>query len=405
MSTAEDTWVLTGRQVGRYAASILKPIIWGLLVGGTGLAVLPGGPSLVVIVAVALVLGFVKPPRGELLAEQSERSKIVRLAGVTIVAVATAFAGVAPSAFLAGAVFHLGFKTIRARALNVAAVVVALVALAGTGSFIDPAVLLTSGDAWSAGSASRDLIRFVLLLMLAAGLSDDQRRATEVAAARETAVADERARIARELHDVVAHHVSAMTIQAEAARSALRSSITATNVDRALEAAASSGRTALGELRRLLGVLRAPSTGADLGPQPTLDDLGDLVASASTGGLDVRLDRRGEPVTAVSPAVALSTYRIVQEALANVAKHARADTVVVTLSTPDSENVDGGAIIIEVRDDGRGANGRSGPGTGFGILGMRERASLVGGTIEAGPGPDGNGWHVRAVLPLDTVPA
>ena len=200
------------------------------------------------------------------------------------------------------------------------------------------------------------------------------------------AAAEERARIARELHDVVAHGLSLMVVQAEAAEEML---------DRSPESAARSvrriqetGREALGEMRRMLGILRTegmPSTA----PQPSLRRLPELVREASDAGLRVEVRSDGEPAD-LPLGVELAGYRIVQEALTNTRRHAAATSACVRLGyRPDG-------LRIEVTDDGRGpAGGRP----GHGLIGMRERVSLYGGTFEAGTGPDG-GFRVVAVLPL-----
>jgi signal transduction histidine kinase len=202
-------------------------------------------------------------------------------------------------------------------------------------------------------------------------------------------VAEERTRIARELHDVVAHRVSLMTVQAGAAKA-----VAAKDPDSALQAMGAveeAGREALNELRHLLGVLR-PKTDLDgLGPQPGLADLPRLVEQIRAAGVDVALAPAGIP--AELPArVDLFAYRIVQEALTNVLKHAgpgaRAE---VRLGGGRNE------IVIEVLDDG-GGSGPAHGGTGHGIIGMRERALLLGGTVDAGPRP-GGGFRVAAHLP------
>jgi signal transduction histidine kinase len=409
----QDTAERIGTEVGRYAAAFTKPIIWGLLVGGTGIAVLPVGPPAAVVAVVAVLLGCLKPPRGQRLLELSARSMIARLVVATAVVMAAARVGVEPNAFMSGAVLHLWFKALSGRIANkgpvvaVATACLVLLLLVGD-AVVDPGVLLTSGDPFAWGAVLRDVIRVALVGLMVFSSVSDERKEAQVDAARADAVRDERARIARELHDVVAHHVSAMTIQAEAARSALPPG--ATPADRALAAAAAEGRTAMTELRTLLGVLRAPADdddAAELGPQPSLEDLDALVADVRATGLDVRFVREAEADddARLPPALRLSAFRIVQEALANVRRHAHATVVDVRVTTT------GDALVVEVEDDGRGtgsfrgAGGGASSSTGYGILGMRERASLVGGTLESAPRGDGPGWRVRAVLPLQPVPA
>jgi signal transduction histidine kinase len=212
---------------------------------------------------------------------------------------------------------------------------------------------------------------------------------TRQALARE-AVSGERQRIARELHDVVAHSLSVIVVQAGAARR-----IAASRPERAADALAAieaTGREALDEMRRLLGVLRAgPAPGAegpDLAPQPSLRSLDSLVAADPTLPVDVHVD--GEAV-ALPATVDLQAYRIVQEALTNVRKHAGPARATVRV------RYGAGAIEIHVDDDGRGASAPL--GVGHGLVGMRERAALCGGEVHAGPRP-GGGWSVVARLPL-----
>ncbi|MGO9178749.1 MAG: sensor histidine kinase [Candidatus Limnocylindrales bacterium] len=207
------------------------------------------------------------------------------------------------------------------------------------------------------------------------------------------AVAEERARIARELHDVVAHHVSVMVVQAGAARR-----VAATDPPAAREAMAaveSAGRTALTEMRRMLEVLRADEP--DLQPEPSLARVESLVARVRAAGLPVELQVEGErPAVPAGPD--LAAYRIIQEALTNVVKHAgKASASVRIAYTPDR-------VEVEVTDDGRGAAAHldAEPG-GRGLVGMRERALLYGGTLEAGPRPSG-GYRVHAAFPIEPPP-
>jgi signal transduction histidine kinase len=207
-------------------------------------------------------------------------------------------------------------------------------------------------------------------------------------------VAQERARIARELHDVVAHRVSLMTVQAGAARTVAADDPAA--AVRAMAAVEEAGRQALEELRHLLGVLRPPSAPAAVEPQPGLDGLAALVESTRRAGVDVALTTEGV-VTGLPGRVELSAYRIVQESLTNVVKHAGPGARTLVRLTND-----GSCLLVEVTDDGSGTTVL--PGAGHGIVGMRERALLLGGTLDVGPGADG-GFGVRAALPLGGVPA
>jgi signal transduction histidine kinase len=228
-------------------------------------------------------------------------------------------------------------------------------------------------------------------------LSDERRRrlATERSAAAslmEYAARGERARIARELHDVVAHHITMIALQAEAAR--LATPGLPPDGARRLTAIGDTARTALTEMRRLLGVLRedvdAEST---RGPQPGLRQLNGLldeVREAATGaGAGVRLIVSGA-VEPLDPGVELTAYRIVQEALTNSRRHAPGAAVDVELRYGGEE------LVLRVHDNGPGP--ASDPGNGHGLAGMRERAAMVGGWVKAGPAP-GTGFLVEAVLP------
>ncbi len=207
------------------------------------------------------------------------------------------------------------------------------------------------------------------------------------------AVAEERARIARELHDVIAHGVSVIVVQAQAGPHLMGDPERATGVFRAIE---SSGRDALVELRRLLGILRSGDEQLAIGPQPGLDSLQSLVEQLQTSGLRVVLRVEGEPLH-LPAGIDLSAYRIVQEALTNVVKHAgnAATEIVVRYGAR--------ALELEVVDDGSGANGGVN-GDGHGLIGMRERVALYGGTLEAGSRGDGHGYAVRARLPFGDAP-
>jgi signal transduction histidine kinase len=199
----------------------------------------------------------------------------------------------------------------------------------------------------------------------------------------------ERSTIARELHDVVAHKVSVMVVQAGAERSILDPAATSTvETLRTIEV---TGREALVELRRLLGVLRSGEEHS-LVPQPTLSDVDALVAQVRDAGVDVELRIEGER-RPLAPGVELSAFRIVQEALTNVLKHAGGAHAIVALRFEPAE------LEIEVRNEG-GSTSEPGPGTGHGLLGMRERAALHGGRVDVGP--TGRGYVVRAWLPAGT---
>jgi signal transduction histidine kinase len=203
-----------------------------------------------------------------------------------------------------------------------------------------------------------------------------------------SAVTEERARIARELHDVVGHSVSVMTVQASAVRRLLRPE--QQREREALLIVEQTGREALAEMRRMVGVLRRPEEAPALAPQPSLEHLGKLVEQAREAGLPVELRVEGEPLP-LPAGVDLTAYRLVQEGLTNALKHARAERAEVLVRYSD------GDIEVTVSDDGRGAG--SGDGGGHGLVGMRERVAVYGGDLEAGPRPEG-GYRLRAKLPL-----
>ncbi|MFE3940261.1 sensor histidine kinase [Streptomyces sp. NPDC059118] len=223
------------------------------------------------------------------------------------------------------------------------------------------------------------------------------------------AAAAERTRIAREMHDIIGHNLSVITGLADGgAYAAARNPEQATQ---ALEAIGTTSRQALTELRRLLGVLRDHPAEADRAPQPTLDDMDELLTGVRTAGLPVRLRVHGTPPTAPpTPGRQLTVYRVVQEALTNTLKHGGADpspTAEVTLTYRATELE---ALVTDTGTDvGTGAVGRHGPDAGGrGITGMRERASLYDGTLEAGPLPASapvGGWQVRLRLPLEDTPS
>jgi signal transduction histidine kinase len=206
------------------------------------------------------------------------------------------------------------------------------------------------------------------------------------------AVADERARIAREMHDAVAHSVSVMVLQAGAAEHVL-----ATSPERARESLVTIqeiGREAIVELRRMLGLLRDPVADASLAPQPGVGRLDALLEQVRAAGLPVELTVEGEP-RRLPPGIDRSAYRIVQEGLTNTLKHAGPAHASVRLRYDDR------ALELEVLDDGRGPQD-AGEG-GFGLLGMRERAALYGGVLATDARPSG-GYALRARLPLERVP-
>jgi signal transduction histidine kinase len=289
------------------------------------------------------------------------------------------------AALLAGAVT---FYSVAAYAADRAAVAGAAIGLVGlwtaviaTGpdlqSFLFSSALILAAP-WLAGRISRSRAQRVELLEL------EQRQRERVA------VGEERARIARELHDIAAHSVGVMVVQAQGAQRVLDR-----DPERARQALAEierTGRGALDQMRQSLGVLRSRDVDAPLAPQPGLDDLEALVEQARASGLTVELVTEGEPAP-LPAGVDLSAYRIVQEALTNTRKHAGPVRARVAL------RYRGDAFEVEVSDEGGPLRNGAPTEGGHGLVGMRERVALYGGELQADDRP-GGGFVVRASLPL-----
>jgi signal transduction histidine kinase len=203
----------------------------------------------------------------------------------------------------------------------------------------------------------------------------------------EAAIAEERTRIARELHDVVAHAISVIVLQARGGRRLLATD--PAEARQALDAIERTASQALAEMRRLLGLLRESDEQLALAPQPTLARLDDLVGQVREAGLPVEVAIEGTPLE-LPPGIDLSAYRIVQEALTNALKHAGPASARVTVRYGEGE------LELEVSDDGAGSG--NGGGGGQGLAGIRERVAVFGGDVEAGSRPEG-GYAVRARLP------
>lgn len=272
-------------------------------------------------------------------------------------------------------------------------VIVAFVNVTGpnataVGDFVFPSLIFLAG--WVVGRLAHG--RAEVARRLEAQTRVLEREREELAAA---AVARERARIARELHDVVAHSVSAMVVQAGAARRVLPRSPEESAA--ALRTVQAVGREALGELRRTLGFLRPDAATPELTPAPSIARVDELANHARAAGLHVELVVEGDAGPLPS-STDLAAYRIVQEALTNTLKHA-GDAHATVLVRWDAD-----ALVVEVRDTGRGApaHGPAIPSSGQGLIGMRERAVLAGGELEAGT-VRGGGFRVRARLPRTAV--
>lgn len=264
----------------------------------------------------------------------------------------------------------------------------AIGALVGAGLLLD----LTADGGPDAANLVLDQLFILLSAVAGAAVRRSQQRelhATTLAEARvQDAVDSERRRIARELHDIVGHGMSVMIVQADAAKHEIDGSAPA--VEQSLTTIQDVGRESLLELRRLLGLLRDDPTDSDLRPPPGLGDLGDLVESFRNAGLKVDLTVEGNGH--LSPSLGLTVYRLVQESLTNVLRHAERAKAKVHVDITDDQ------VAVRVTDNGRG--GQIGTG-GRGLLGMRERVRVYGGQCSAGPTADG--WVVSVRLPLTTT--
>jgi signal transduction histidine kinase len=314
--------------------------------------------------------------------------------GVMAITVAWAVAGYGDGEDLAliVAIYSVGRYTADDR--QSLAALVGVIAVSILGTVIDsnqrvdilPALLL-GGLPWYVGRRIRNRGEYLALLTERA----ERLEADQLDRARR-AVADERSRIARELHDVVAHQVSMMTVQAGAAKTVARE-----DLDAAIDAMGDverAGREALGELRHLLGVLRpGDQAGGTLGPQPGFGDIRSLADRLTDTGADVSLTIAPPPMS-LPAAVDLSAYRIVQESLTNIIKHAGPNPAVQI-----DIGFDSFGLVITIINTITIEETAGLPGSGYGISGMRERATLLGGTLTAEARPPG--FHVEARIPLE----
>ncbi|GAA3462981.1 sensor histidine kinase [Saccharothrix longispora] len=278
------------------------------------------------------------------------------------------------TAFAAYAVASLCAHRVAVRAL-VASLVVIAAAIAVAEPWPDDIGLvlfasLCVGTAWALGRVTRVRRDY------------EARRAAQAASA---AVTEERMRIARELHDVVAHGLSLIAVQAGTAAHVRDASVS----EEALRVIETTSRGTLVEMRRLLGVLRSEDAAAELAPMPSMADLPELVSRAALAGVGVDLSVTG----AVPEALGLTVYRIVQESVTNVVKHAAPATCTAAVE------VSGSSVSVTVVDDGPGERLSTGRTGGHGLIGMRERVAVYGGTFSAGPRAAG-GFAVRAEVPL-----
>ena len=397
--------------------AISADIVLAAVATAAALAVMPSSafalePLLVILTAAPLALRQVFP----LAAFWAILAAVVgtyygRMYGATIITILiVAFAAYS-------AIVHSRYRGAALLSMPLAAVLVSAL-------FQDPALPVPA--------RATPLLIFIPIMIVADAVHRWARRAGESGArlrqaqaeheaATRRALALERARLASELHDVVTHNVSMIVVQAGAARRVL--SADPAEAIKAMRAVESSGRTAMTELRHLLGLLSpppgaadaggtagqtsapldaggGPGGAADLAPQPGLDELREMVGRVATAGLPVELHVSGTPRD-LPPGVGLAVYRVVQEALTNVIKHAGKPQTEVRLSYEPA------ALVAEVADDGRpipaaGPAPDAGvpPGAGMGLLGLRERVALYGGELAAGPRP-GGGWLVQARIPAE----
>jgi signal transduction histidine kinase len=361
----------------------------------------PDGP-----LAFALVLGLVAMTEVTIYAEDIAAGMIANLLATLPLALARRHVAWATGAIVFGVLLAIGADGSTLTIAALGGLVVVLYLFASTYGrrwsvlpalpFVANAIEPVSGDA--AGLSS---VLLLMVVVAAAALGDSRRQRGEALAERDEtrqamvdtlqdqAAMEERARIARDLHDVVAHHVSAIAVQAESAR--LTTEGLSEEGRAHFESIGRTARDALTEMRRLLGVLREDANAeAARNPQPSLAHVNDLVETARAAGSPVTLTLEGT-VTSLPTGVDLCAYRILQEALTNVRRHAPGAAVEVDVERGPE------ALRLRVRDHGPGSP--SPDPDGHGLLGMRERAIMVGGTLSAGPA-EGGGFSVDAELPI-----
>jgi signal transduction histidine kinase len=378
-------WVVVwGRRLGLVADGALAAVVVALDIGQAVVAgVIPGEPRLTGL-GVLLLLAQAVP-----LVWRRRAPLVVWV--ITGVAAAGYGIGDYPDRLLPLGPLVALYTVVQSRSRRVVAMIAAV------------SLALAAASAAAAGdSDARDYLFGALLVGLTVVLAEQLRtrraylaeveaRAAQLARARDAearhAVQDERVRIARELHDVVAHHVSMVVVQAEAA-----SVDAAPAVRTALEAIADTARSALMELRRLLGVLRNSDDPAALAPQPGIAQLDSLVQQVRDAGLPVQLRVEGE-TRALPAGIDLSVFRIVQEALTNTLRHAGPAHACVAVRYRDDY------VEVEVVDDGAGTAEQGSAEPGHGLIGIGERVAMVDGRLRAGPRPEG-GFAVVARLPV-----
>ena len=361
----------------------------------------PDGP-----LAFALVLGLVAMAEVTIYANEIAAAMIANLLATLPLAIARKHVAWATGAIVFGVLFAIAAdgSTVTIAALLALVIVVYLFASTyGRGWSVVPALpfVINAIEPFDGQNAGLSSVLLLMVVVAAAALGDSRRQRGEALAERDEtrqamsdtlqdrAAMEERARIARDLHDVVAHHVSAIAVEAESARVTTEG---LSDEGRAhFESIGQTARDALTEMRRLLGVLREDaSADAVRDPQPSLTQVNDLVETARAAGSPVTLTLEGA-VVPLPTGVDLCAYRILQEALTNVRRHAPGAAVEVELEYQPE------VLRLRVRDHGPGAAPED--PDGHGLLGMRERAIMVGGTLTAGPA-EGGGFVVDAVLPI-----
>jgi signal transduction histidine kinase len=360
--------------------AVLATLAWPAQSAGRGPGWF-GGTMTVVVLLLAAVRRRLPPP-------------VLGIAAVVASAAGPSPAAVVAATFLMYAV-PARLPRVPAAAVLAAGVVAALVASdgylglmsrpprGGAGAIAVPALVVTVG--WVAGYGLDRQRRYAAATQRQAALA-----ARELLASERQALAEERLTIAREVHDVVAHTLAVITVQAGVAQHVAAEH--PGEAQRALSSIEETSRTALGEMRSLLGVLRAPTSAAEsTQPAPGLDAVAALLRRSAEAGLQVELTIEGEPV-ALAAGLGLAAHRVIQEALTNVLKHAGTDNCTLRLTYRPS------TLTIEVTDDGAGGEPAAG---GHGLAGMRERLIMYGGGLTAGPRP-GGGFGVTAVLPTAT---
>jgi signal transduction histidine kinase len=383
-----DQGVIADAGIGIVGAGLIAMAAWGPPPGLFGTAMIPGPLWLRAVLPLLLGVPLMLRRRAPLVMWAAIWAAILLLALLAH----NAERGVAFTFVLFTAAYSLGAHAPLRRAATALAITAPVIVLIAShhglalafhqdsGVSAVPLSLLQLVAFWLAGVFVRDRRQAASLAARSAAL---ERQAEQAAAA-------ERARIARELHDIVAHHLSVVVLHAAGARASGGADL------QTLEEIEYSGRQALTETRRLFGVLRDPDEESGRAPQPGIGELPALVGSLRAAGLEVRLAIDGDH-EALSSAVNVSAYRIVQEALTNVLKHAGPARAEVMVDCTDI------AVTIEVTDDGPGNPAPPAGSGGQGLPGMRERVALFGGELRAGPRP-GGGFTVSAWLPAGEPP-